>query len=290
MANVSTGKWHTGSLFNMLDIYYETVCSDTNHSAFLNKLSSFDWLTCSIITITKFFGLLFIIHSNFFQPGAFQFILKMAGTLSIIIACIPPVFYIIICFITKTNTQITIAAIMSVLYAFLMTASFFSIIGGYNFISSPLIYVFLITVIECTHIHSNLLLGDMVVQGTFLTPTGVFLVSMAIMYLVTAILHPEEMGKLILLSHVDFSHQFKSLYQWKMHQFNYQRNSCTVLWTFQIKQQWLYCALLVFYVFKSILKLRCFAIFFFFRIDCLWSDVFHLYPQWIPPTNHLLTG
>lgn len=38
------------------------------------------------------------------------------------------------------------------------------------------------------------LLGDMVVQGTFLTPTGVFLVSMAIMYLVTAILHPEEFG------------------------------------------------------------------------------------------------
>ncbi|XP_037549422.1 chitin synthase 1 [Nematolebias whitei] len=99
--------------------------------------------------------------------GAFQFILKMAGTLSIIIACIPPVFYIIICFVTKANTQITIAAIMSVLYAFLMTASFFSIIG------------------------------DMVVQGTFLTPTGVFLVSMAIMYMVTAILHPEEMGLII---------------------------------------------------------------------------------------------
>lgn len=37
-------------------------------------------------------------------------------------------------------------------------------------------------------------LGDMVVQGTFLTPTGLFLVSMAIMYFVTAILHPEEFG------------------------------------------------------------------------------------------------
>ncbi|XP_059209388.1 chitin synthase 1 [Centropristis striata] len=99
--------------------------------------------------------------------GAFQFVLKIAGTLSIIIACIPPVFYIIICFVTKSNTQITIAAIMSVLYAFLMTASFFSIIG------------------------------DMVVQGTFLTPTGVFLVSMTIMYAVTALLHPEECGMII---------------------------------------------------------------------------------------------
>lgn len=41
-------------------------------------------------------------------------------------------------------------------------------------------------------------LGDMVLQGTFLTPTGLFLVSMAIMYLVTAILHPEEFGMIIL--------------------------------------------------------------------------------------------
>ncbi|XP_042343741.1 chitin synthase 1 [Plectropomus leopardus] len=99
--------------------------------------------------------------------GAFQFVFKISGTLSIIIASIPPVFYIIICFVAKPNNQITIAAIMSVLYAFLMTASFFSIIG------------------------------EMVMQGTFLTPTGLFLVSMAIMYAVTALLHPEEFGMII---------------------------------------------------------------------------------------------
>ncbi|XP_072321978.1 chitin synthase 1 [Eucyclogobius newberryi] len=99
--------------------------------------------------------------------GAFQFVFQITGTLSIVIASIPPVFYIIICFITKANTQITIAGIMSVLYAFLMTASLFSIIG------------------------------DMVMQGTFLTPTGVFLVSMTILYLVTAILHPEEFTLII---------------------------------------------------------------------------------------------
>lgn len=48
-----------------------------------------------------------------------------------------------------------------------------------------------------TNVNVLCLLGDMVVQGTFLTPTGVFLVSMAIMYLVTAILHPEEFGTFI---------------------------------------------------------------------------------------------
>ncbi|XP_026149918.1 chitin synthase 1 [Mastacembelus armatus] len=99
--------------------------------------------------------------------GAFQFIFDLAGTLSIIIASIPPVFYIIVCFVAKPNNQITIAGIMSVLYAFLMTASFFSIIG------------------------------DMIIQGTFLTPTGLFLVSMTIMYLMTALLHPEEFGMIV---------------------------------------------------------------------------------------------
>lgn len=68
----------------------------------------------------------------FFSPfslGAFQFVFSIEGTLSIIIAVIPPVVYMLICFFTKSNFQITIAAILSVLYAFLMTASFFSIIG-----------------------------------------------------------------------------------------------------------------------------------------------------------------
>lgn len=39
--------------------------------------------------------------------------------------------------------------------------------------------------------------GDMVQQGTFVTPTGIFLISMTIMYLVTAILHPQEFTMII---------------------------------------------------------------------------------------------
>lgn len=34
-------------------------------------------------------------------------------------------------------------------------------------------------------------------EGTFITPTGLFLVSMTVLYLVTAILHPQEMGMII---------------------------------------------------------------------------------------------
>lgn len=99
--------------------------------------------------------------------SAFQFIFVIDGGLSITIACIPPFFYIMVCFLTKSGTQIVIAGIMSVLYAFFMTASLFSIIG------------------------------DIVTNGTFLTPTGLFLISMAILYTITALLHPEEFGMIV---------------------------------------------------------------------------------------------
>lgn len=39
--------------------------------------------------------------------------------------------------------------------------------------------------------------GDMVKEGTFITPTGIFLVSMTILYLITAILHPQEFGMIV---------------------------------------------------------------------------------------------
>lgn len=87
----------------------------------------------ALITSCIYLHQLFIFSSislHPFLPGAIQFVFRVPGTESIIIACAPPVFYILVCFITKANTQITIAAIMSILYAFLMTASFFSIIGG----------------------------------------------------------------------------------------------------------------------------------------------------------------
>lgn len=43
----------------------------------------------------------------------------------------------------------------------------------------------------------NVVTGDMVKEGTFITPTGIFLVSMTVLYLVTAILHPQEFGMIV---------------------------------------------------------------------------------------------
>ncbi|KAK3522968.1 hypothetical protein QTP86_010301 [Hemibagrus guttatus] len=153
-------RWGPSTLANTLDLLHsgkETVKRNSS------------------ISMLYIFYQIFTVASSILGPasvtlmvaGAFQFVFSIEGTLSIIIAVLPPVVYMLICFFTKSNFQITIAAILSVLYAFLMTASFFSIIG------------------------------DMVKEGTFITPTGIFLVSMAILYLVTAILHPQEFGMII---------------------------------------------------------------------------------------------
>lgn len=48
------------------------------------------------------------------------------------------------------------------------------------------------TCLVISHFIGRLILGDMVKQQTFITPTGLFLVSGAILYMVTAILHPQE--------------------------------------------------------------------------------------------------
>ncbi|XP_054473009.1 chitin synthase 1 [Anoplopoma fimbria] len=153
-------RWGPSTLANTLDLLHSGAETVKRNSS---------------ISRLYIFYQMFTVGSSILGPasvtlmiaGAFQFVFKIAGTNSIIISCVPPVFYVIVCFVAKSNNQITIAAIMSVLYAFLMTASLFSIIG------------------------------DMVIQGTFLTPTGLFLVSMAIMYAVTALLHPEEWGMII---------------------------------------------------------------------------------------------
>ncbi len=50
--------------------------------------------------------------------------------MALALAIVPPTVYLILCFKLKSDTQINIAAIMSVLYAFLMAGAILSIIGN----------------------------------------------------------------------------------------------------------------------------------------------------------------
>ncbi|XP_051245670.1 chitin synthase chs-1-like [Dicentrarchus labrax] len=86
----------------------------------------------------------------------------MNGSAALVLAVIPPVIYLGLCFKLKADTQITIAAILSVIYAFLMLVVSMSIIGS------------------------------MVKDRTILTPSSIFVLSMAMIYTITAIMHPQE--------------------------------------------------------------------------------------------------
>lgn len=55
----------------------------------------------------------------------------MDENIALALAIVPPTVYLILCFKLKSDTQIQIAAIMSVLYAFLMAGAILSIIGNF---------------------------------------------------------------------------------------------------------------------------------------------------------------
>ena len=63
------------------------------------------------------------------SPGSFTFIFSIDGTLSLVLAVIPPAIYLGLSFKLKADTQIHIAAVMSIIYAFLMLVVTMSIIG-----------------------------------------------------------------------------------------------------------------------------------------------------------------
>uniref|UniRef100_A0A6Q2YBC1 chitin synthase n=1 Tax=Esox lucius TaxID=8010 RepID=A0A6Q2YBC1_ESOLU len=89
--------------------------------------------------------------------GCLTLILNIDANLALFLAVVPPVIYLILCFKLKSDTQITIAAVLSVFYAFLMIATALSI-----------------------------------VEQTIWTPSGLFIIAMILMNIITAGLHPKE--------------------------------------------------------------------------------------------------
>ncbi|XP_066506304.1 chitin synthase chs-1-like [Hoplias malabaricus] len=102
--------------------------------------------------------------------GSFKFTLHVNANIALLLAILPPAFYTAICFWlghTRSGIQISIAAVLSIIYAFLMTATLLSIVA------------------------------DMVLQNTFFTPSGLFFIGITSMYIITALLHPHEFHLII---------------------------------------------------------------------------------------------
>lgn len=54
----------------------------------------------------------------------------MKPNLALSIAIVPPAVFLALCFKLKTETQLQIAGLMSIIYAFIMTGTILSIIGN----------------------------------------------------------------------------------------------------------------------------------------------------------------
>ncbi|XP_070778288.1 chitin synthase chs-2-like [Enoplosus armatus] len=148
-------RWGPSTMANVVDLLGSTnVISKRNPS--MSKLFMFYQLFAITSAILAPATICLLI------AGSLSFIFNMNASGALVLAVIPPVIYLILCFKLKSDTQITIAAILSVIYAFLMLVVTMSIIGS------------------------------MVKDRTILTPSSIFVISMAIIYVITAIMHPQE--------------------------------------------------------------------------------------------------
>ncbi|KAM4549524.1 uncharacterized protein V3H82_018764 [Fundulus diaphanus] len=149
-------RWGPSTMANVVDLLGSTnIVSKRNLS--MSKPFMFYQLFAMISAILAPATICLMVAGSL----SFLFDINAAGAL--VIAVIPPAIYLGLCFKLKPDTQITIAAILSVMYAFLMVVVSISIIAS------------------------------MVKEKTILTPSSIFIVAVSIIYIVTALMHPQEL-------------------------------------------------------------------------------------------------
>ncbi|XP_034156930.2 chitin synthase [Pangasianodon hypophthalmus] len=156
-------RWGPSTMANTLDLL-----SSGSVTARMNKSISRPYIIYQTITMAA--SILGPATVCLMIAGCFTFILKIDANVALLMAVIPPAIYIILCYYlgqAKSDLQIRIAGVMSIFYAFLTTAAILSIIG------------------------------DMVLQQTFVTPNGLFFIGITSVYIATALLHPHEFHLII---------------------------------------------------------------------------------------------
>ncbi|CAF1323989.1 unnamed protein product [Adineta steineri] len=153
-------RWMPSTMANIMDLL-----KDTKHTTHVNE---------NISKVYMFYqAVLFV--STILGPGTILLTIASAlrtvfSTLTIAesytISILPAIFYIIVCLKTKANTQIAIGAIMTAIYALVMSM------------------VFVATAAQ-------------IVKSGLLDPSAVFLPTVAVTFIVTGLLHPNEMFNLI---------------------------------------------------------------------------------------------
>jgi len=98
--------------------------------------------------------------------GALAYVFTMGAWSSLITSIAPVIFFIIVCYVTSSQTQLAIAGILTVIYALLMMAVMVGVIAA-------------------------------LFSTSILDPTSIFEISLVGLYLITGILHPTEMMVLV---------------------------------------------------------------------------------------------
>lgn len=97
------------------------------------------------------------------MAGAYSVVFKTSILQSHVISLIPAVLYILVCLYTKSHTQLLVGAFLSAVYSIVMT----------------------IVVVGTVRT---------AIDGTITSPNVVFLIMLSFIFLISAVLHPEEFG------------------------------------------------------------------------------------------------
>ncbi|CAN9503629.1 unnamed protein product [Ophioblennius macclurei] len=148
-------RWGPSTLANIADLLGSSTSVSKKNSSMSKPYMFYQLFTLVSVVVSPATICLLIASS-------LRFIFDISGSGALILAVIPPIIYLILCFKLKSDTQITAAGILSIIYAFLMLVVVMSIIGS------------------------------MVKDQTILTPSSIFIIAMAIIYIITAVMHPQE--------------------------------------------------------------------------------------------------
>uniref|UniRef100_A0AAV2K3M9 chitin synthase n=1 Tax=Knipowitschia caucasica TaxID=637954 RepID=A0AAV2K3M9_KNICA len=96
--------------------------------------------------------------------GCLNLLLNIPQNEALVLSIIPPALFLAVSFKVESNKQITIAAVMSCVYAFIMMITFLTVIA------------------------------NMIEDQSIMTPSSLFIVALMCFYVVTALLHPQEAG------------------------------------------------------------------------------------------------
>ena len=100
------------------------------------------------------------------MAGAFSVVFKTSLIQSYAMSLVPPIIYILICMYLKPHIQLTFGAILSAVYALVMTIVLVGTVGT-------------------------------AIEGSVTSPSVIFIILLVFVFLVAAIMHPEEFGCVI---------------------------------------------------------------------------------------------